>query len=173
MSLLGNPQNFESPIQEHHVKIANDIQWISGTIKTLGDAHNYINQDDLTYWNIVDAHISPWSFTGLPNSHVSSIMVDRDNIQLMMLTDTEALEAYRKPLRTSVVILNLPLLIICGEAPFLGEAKIENFFDYWKGTFLPLSSAKIHYLTETTTRLPSTVDLLFVNRHKIVSYISG
>jgi len=144
MSISGRSPNFKSPVQEHQVFIANDVQWISGDLKSLGNPHNYINQDNIDTFNVINAHFSPWSFTGLPNSQAPQTIVFRDNIQFLLFSDPNTMEDFRKPLRTSIVILHLPLAVVRGEAPFLSEAAIENFLDFWKGAFLPMCNAKIH-----------------------------
>lgn len=173
MGILGRSPNIESPVQEHQMHLANDVQWITGNFKSLGNPHNYINQDNLDTFIIHNAHFSPWSFTGLPNSHASQTIAIRDNIQFFSFPDPITLEKFRKPLRTSLVILHLPLAVVRGEAPFLSEASVENFLDFWKGTFFPMCNASIHYLSDCATRLPTQTDVLYVNRKSILSYFSG
>ncbi|MGC9346866.1 MAG: hypothetical protein ACP5JG_01905, partial [Anaerolineae bacterium] len=62
MSLLGDT-SMESPQQQHQVYAANDLQWIAGEWVTLGNPHNYINQDGMDFLSISEAEIAPWSFT--------------------------------------------------------------------------------------------------------------
>lgn len=173
MGILGHSQIIESPIQEHPAFLINDVQLISGNFKSLGNPHDYLNQDDLDYYNILNPEFSPWSFTGLPNSRASQAMVNKNNLQLFGFTDSTTLELFRKPLRTSLVILNLPLAVVRGEAPFLSESSIENFLDFWKGNFFPVINAKMHFLTDCATNLPTEIEVLYINRTKILSYISG
>ena len=173
MSLLGMSQNIQSPIQQHIIYIVNDVQWISGELQSLGNPHFFINQDDLEAFNIHNAHISPWVFTGLPKSHTAQMIAIKENTQLLAFPNPDSMEQYRPPLRTSMVILQLPLAIIRGEAPFLSEASLENFLDFYKGTFIPISHANVHYLAEATTQMPNQYDVLYVNRESILSYMNG
>lgn len=173
MSLLGMSQNIQSPIQQHMIYIVNDVQWISGELQSLGNPHYFINQDDLDAFNINDAHIAPWVFTGLPKSHTPQIIVSKKNTQFLAFPNPDAIEQYRNPLRTSMVILQLPLAIIRGEAPFLSEASLENFLEFFKGTFIPISHANIHYLAEATTQMPNQYEVLYINRESILSYMQG
>ena len=173
MSMLGKSQNIDSPVQQHKVFLANDVQWISGELKSLGNPHNYINQDNLDTLNVANAHFSPWSFTGLPNSQTAQAIVNKDNIHFFIFPSPTTLEEFRKPLRTSMIILNLPLAVIRGEAPFMSEAALDNFLDFWKGTFFPMCNASIHYLSECATPLPVQTEVLYINRNSILSYISG
>jgi hypothetical protein len=173
MGMLGMSQNIESPVQQHPVNIANDVQWISGDLKSLGDPHYFINQDDLDVFTVLDAHLNPWTFTNLPNGRASQTIVVKENVQFLTFSSSIAMESFRKPLRTSRIILHLPLAVIRGEAPFLSEASLENFLDFWKGIFFPMCDASIHYLTDCSVRLPSQVDVLYINRRFVLDYFSG
>ena len=126
---LGN-RGMESPLQRHHVQIANDVMWIAGELETLGNPHNYINQDGLDYMRVSEPHIAPWAFTGLPSSHTPFIITTRERIQLLSFPGDEALEQYRKPLKSETLMINIPLAVIRGQAPFLSEAQLQNFLDY-------------------------------------------
>jgi hypothetical protein len=173
MGILGRSQNIESPVQQHQVSIANDVQWISGEFKSLGIPHYYINQDNLDTFILQHAHISPWSFTGLPNSHSAQAVVLRKNIQFLTFPDPETMAEFKEPLRTSTIILQLPLAIVRGDAPFLSEASLDNFLDFYKGLFIPMCRVNIHYLTDCAIRLPADIEVLYVNRDYILSYIGG
>ncbi len=173
MGIASMAQNIGSPVKEYTVNLANDVQWISGNLKSLGEPHNYINQENLDYFLLRDAHISPWDFTGLPNSYASQATIVKNNIQFFSFPDPIAMDTFRKPLHTSLIILNLPLAVVRGEAPFLSEATLDNFLDFWKGTFFPLCGANIHYLSDCSIRLPDRFDILYINRNSVLSYISG
>jgi hypothetical protein len=173
MGILGNNPSMASPVQEHRVHIANDLQWISGTLEALGNPHHYINQDDTAFLNIKNPEIAPWSFTGLPKSRAPEIVMVRENIQFLIYPQQETLEQYREPPRSETLILNLPLAVIRGEAPFLSEAQLHNFLDFWKGFFLPLSNASIHYMVPSMVEVPTQTSLVYVNRTIIQSYIQG
>ena len=173
MSMSGMSTNIAPPIQQHKVYVANDVQWIIGELKSLGNPHNYINRENLDTLNLLNAHIHPWSFTGLPTNHTPQTIVLRNKIQFLLFPDHATKEGFREPIRTSRIILQLPLAVVRGEAPFMSEAILENFLDFWKPTFFPMMNVNIHYLVECATRLPTEIDVLYINRETILSYISG
>jgi hypothetical protein len=173
MGMLGSNPSMASPVQTHQVSMANDLQWVTGTLETLGNPHHYINQDDTGFFTIKEPSVSPWTFTGLPNSHAPEIVMVRENIQFLIYPQQETLEQYREPPRSETLILNLPLAVIRGSAPFLSEAQLHNFLDFWKGLFVPVSQASIHYLAPSMIELPTQTSLIYVNRQTIQSYIQG
>ncbi|TFG73491.1 MAG: hypothetical protein E4H27_00655 [Anaerolineales bacterium] len=173
MGIASMSSHIESPVQEHTVNLANDVQWITGNLRSLGNPHNYINQENLDYFIIRNAHFSPWSFKGLPNSHAPQATLLKDNVHFFSFPDPDSLETFRKPLHTSLIILHLPIAVIRGAAPFLSEATLDNFLDFWKGPFFPMCDVNIHYLSDCATRLPDKFDLLYINRKSVLSYISG
>ncbi len=158
------------PLQEHRVLAANNLQWIDGTWETLGNPHNYLNQDGLDFLTISDARVAPWSFTGLPTSRSEAVTLTRDNLQFLILPEDAAWEQFRAAPRTGIVILNLPLAIVRGEVPFLSEARLHNFLDFWKGHFFPVVRAQIHYLASSSATPPVQSRLLYVNRRNVESY---
>ena len=169
--MLAGTQSMGSPLQKHRVLAATDLQWVSGTMETLGGPHNYINQDDLDFFTVHEARITPWTFTGLPSSHAERIVLVRSNLQLLIFPEEQALQQFRAAPRTDTLILNLPLAIVRGEAPFLSEAQLGNFLDFWKGLFFPVVDARIHYLASGTAELPSQAQVLYVNRRSVQSYV--
>ncbi len=173
MGILGKSTNMESPVQQHQICFANDVQWISGEMKSLGNPHYYINQDDLDSYNILNALIYPWSFTGLPANRTPQTIATKNKVQFLYFPDPASKEGFRVPIRTSTILLQLPLAVIRGEAPFMSEATIENFLDFWKPVFFPMINVNIHFLVDCATSLPSAIDVLYINRDFILSYISG
>jgi hypothetical protein len=172
MSIMSN-ESVGSPVQEHPVYIANDLQWIGGDLETLGNPNNYINQEGQEIVTVNDAEIAPWTFTGLPTTQSPKVMIRRSNIQFMVFYGEEALEQFREPPRTTSVILNLPLVIVRGNVPLMSEAKIENFLDFWKGDFIPVSEASLYYLAEAPVELINASELLYVNTRLIQSYVQA
>lgn len=172
MGLLGN-REIGSPQQKHHVQIANDVMWIAGELETLGNPHNYINQDGLEYMRVNEPHIAPWAFTGLPSSHVPFIITTRERIQLLNFPGEEAIEQFRQPMRTEPLIVNIPLAVIRGNVPFLSEAQIHNFLDFWKGIFFPVIDAELYFLADGPAEQPTQAALVYVNRNVIQSYLEG
>ena len=170
MSLFGQ-NSMGSPIQKHQISVANDVQWVEGTLETLGDPHNYINQEDQTIFTINDAHVAPWSFTALPNSRPPKIIMAKDNIQMLIFREETSRETFREAIHTETLIFTLPLAVIRGNVPFLSEAKLHNFLDSWKGRFLPVTDARIHYLASSTVSMSAQADLLYINRSLIQSYL--
>jgi hypothetical protein len=173
MTLLADPNAADSPIQQHRVLVANDLQWIDGQLETLGNPHNYLNQDDLTHLSVSQARISPWSFAGLPASNAEEVVVARENVQLLALPGDSAQEQFREAPRSETVILSLPLAIVRGAVPFLSEAQLHNFLDFWRGLFFPVTNAQIHFLATCSAALPAQSDLLYVNRTAVQSYVHG
>ncbi len=172
MSLLGKGQ-MGTPLQEHEVYVANDLLWVSGNLETLGDPHNFINQDGTQFLKLNNPRIVPWPFSGLPASHAPTIIVVRERVQFLIFTGEEALGAFRVTPRTNVLILHLPLAIIRGSVPFLSDAKLHNFLDFWKGIFFPVTDAEIYYLAGGAEQLPVHSRLVYVNRNLLQSYVSG
>lgn len=171
MSLLGDRADMGSPVQQHRTLIANDLQWIDGTLETLGNPHNYLNQEDLDFLTLGESRITPWSFTGLPQSRGSRIIVARDSIQFLVFPGEEAMAQFRRPPRTATLMINLPLGIVRGNAPFLSEAQLHNFLDFWKGLFFPVTDVRIHTLAPSAAELPSQAPLIYINRKAIQSYM--
>lgn len=159
-----------SPVQRHSIYLANDVSWIAGELETLGSPHNYINQDGLDYLRVRSAHIIPWSFTGLPASRAEEIVVTRDRVQLLIFPEEASVEDFRAPPRTEPILASLPLAVMRGAAPFLGEAKLHNFLDFWKGGFVPLLDAQIHFLAENGTRMPDRAQLVYFQRSALQHY---
>ncbi len=170
MSLRADGPGMESPIQHHHVGIANDLQWIDGELESLGSPHNFINQDGLDVLTVTNALVAPWTFTGLPSSRVTPIILRRDNVQFLIFNDEEGLADFRDPPRKETLILNLPLAIVRGGVPYLSEARLANFLDFWKGTFFPVTDAQIHYLARSQAQQPAHARIIYVNRAAIQSY---
>ncbi len=172
MGLLGKGA-MGSPIQNHEVHIANDLLWVTGKMETLGNPHNYINQDGLDFIRIGNPHLSPWASTGLPLSHVPEVVLTRERVQFLMFIHAASLEGFRPSPRMETLVLHLPLAIIRGNAPFLSEAKFHNFLDFWKGIFVPIVDAEIYFLADSSGQLPTQSSLAYVNRHIVLSYIEG
>ncbi|MGC9468889.1 MAG: hypothetical protein ACP5HS_09875 [Anaerolineae bacterium] len=171
--LPGDRSTMASPIQEHQALVANDLQWVDGMLETLGNPHNYINQDDAAFLTIKGARIAPWVFTGLPQSKAPEFVLAREKIQFMILPGEDAQEQFREAPRTQTLIVNLPLAVVRGNAPFLSEAQLHNFLDFWKGLFFPLTHVQIHYLSPSTMELPSRAELVYVNQGLVQSYLPG
>lgn len=172
MSIFGQT-SMGSPIQRHQISVANDVQWVEGTLETLGDPHNYINQEDQSVFAISDAHVAPWSFTGLPDSRPPKVIAVKDNVQMLIFQEETSQETFREAIHTETLIFNLPLAVIRGNVPFLSEAKLHNFLDFWKGRFLPVTDARIHYLAGSAVATPAQADLLYINRTLIQSYLQA
>lgn len=170
MSLFGQ-SSMGSPIQAHRVAVANDVQWVEGDLETLGDPHNYVNQEDQSVFTISDAHVAPWSFTGLPNSQPPTIIVAKDNVQMLFFQEETSRETFREAIHTETLIFSLPLAVIRGNVPFLSEAKLHNFLDFSKGRFVPVTNARIHYLAGSTVTTLAQADLLYINRSLVQSYV--
>jgi hypothetical protein len=163
----------DSPIQEHPALLANDLQWLEGKLETLGNPHHYVNQEDLVSFTLQDAHVSPWTVTGLPVSRAAQIIVARATAQFLLLPGESAREMYREPPRTKTLIFYTPLAVIRGEAPFLSEARLHNFLEFWKGLFVPIGDARIHYLMSAAAEMPAQSPLLYLNRTVIQSYVEA
>ena len=162
-----------SPVQQHRTLAANDLQWVDGTMDTLGNPHNYLNQDGMDYLRLREAQVAPWTFTGLPQSRAPEIIMIRDSVQFLIFRGEEAQSQFREAPRTSPLMLSLPLAVIRGNAPFLSEAQLGNVLDFWKGLFFPITQAQIYYLAGSSVELPAQVPLLYVNRKAIQSYIQA
>jgi hypothetical protein len=92
----------------------------------------------------------------------------------MLSFSTEAtLDEFRDPPRKEVLILNLPLAIVRGNVPFLSEARLGNFLDFWKGIFFPVTDAQIHYLAHSQAAPPARTRLIYVHRAAIQSYAAA
>jgi len=172
MGLLGKGE-MTSPLQSHEVHIANDLLWLTGEMETMGNPHNYINQDGLDFIRIANPHIAPWSFSGLPVSHVPSIIVARERIQFLVFIHEASQEEFRSAPRTETLVLHLPLAIIRGNVPFLSEAKFSNFLDFWKGILVPVVDAQIYFIADSASQPPTQSPLIYVNRHVMLSYVEG
>ncbi len=172
MGLLGK-RDMGSPQQMHRVHMANDVLWLTGEMETLGNPHNYINQDGLNFIRISNPHITPWGFTGLPASHTPLLIMTRERTQLIIFPDPATQEQFRPPMKTESLIINLSLAVIRGKVPFLSEAQVHNFLDFWKGIFFPVMDASLYFLTDGPAELPGECALVYVNRNLIQSYIGG
>jgi hypothetical protein len=172
MGLLGKGE-MSSPLQRHEVHVANDLLWTTGEMETLGNPHNYINQDGLDFMRVDSPRIAPWSFSGLPASRAPLIIMVRERIQFLSFIHQSSLQDFRPPPRMETLTLHLPLAMIHGKAPFLSEAKLHNFLDFWKGIFFPVLDAEIFFLADSPVELPSHSPLVYINRYILQSYITG
>ena len=172
MGLLGKGE-MTSPLQSHEVHVANDLLWITGEMETMGNPHNYINQDGLDFIRIANPHVAPWSFSGLPASHVPSIIVARERIQFLMFIHEASQKEFRSAPRMETLVFHLPLAIIRGNAPFLSEAKFGNFLDFWKGILVPIVDAEVYFIADSASQMPAQSPLIYVNRHFVLSYVEG
>ena len=170
MGLLGGDIG-GSPVQQHPVIITLDLYVATGNLESLGSPHPYINQDGLQYLRLHEAQIAPWAFTGLKPSHTDLLMAQRSKIQSLIFTKNETVELFQRPPRTEKVMFYLPLLVMQGEAPFLGDAKITNFMESWKGQFLPVFNAALHVLAEGPVRPPTRVPLIYISRDLVQGYL--
>jgi hypothetical protein len=159
-----------SPIQEHEVRVVTEVFWAQGTLESRGDPHNYLNQDDFEYLQLNDAHVDPWRFTGLPGTGATKLTVARERIQMLLFTEETTMEAYRRPPQTAMGMFYFPLFVVRGEAPLLGDTQIDNFLDMSRSTFIPLTNASLHFLSEGAGRLPAKVLMCYVNRHHMQGY---
>ncbi len=162
-----------SPVQSHPIQIVTEAQWITGNIETLGEANFYINQEGIANFRISNCQLYPWAFTGLPATEVNQIIVNPRRIQMLMFTQPETINQLRRPPRTETLVFYLPLLVVQGKAPMMGDAKLVNFMDAWKGDFVPILEANLHFLSENATQLPETGQVIYLNRHLIQSYLQN
>jgi hypothetical protein len=84
-----------------------------------------------------------------------------------------ALEQFRKPLRTETLMINIPLAVVRGQVPFLSEAQVQNFLDFWKGIFVPIMDAELYFLADGPAEQPTQSPLVYINRYTIQSYLEG
>jgi hypothetical protein len=153
--------------------VANGVLWVEGDLETLGDPHNYINQDGLEFLRVVAPQSAPWTFTGLPVSRPQEMVIACSHIQMLMFPDEASMANFRLAPKTQVLMINLPLAVVRGAVPFLGESKLHNFLDFYKGAFVPLVDVGIHFLAEGSVGLPTQAKLLYVNRAAIQAYVLG
>ncbi len=167
---LGSPGEFESPIQYHQMEVITDVFWAKGEFESLGGPHLYLNQDGLTILPLNKPQIVPWSFTGLPAATPTQLLVHRDEVQLLRFLQAESNAKYQVPPRTRTLFFYFPLFVVQGKVPMFSEANVKNFLDFWKGTFLPITDASIHFLTESSAQLPRQAPLAYINRQHIQGY---
>ncbi len=160
----------DSPVQKHRVLAANDLQWIDGMLTTLGNPTTYINQDGLDFLSITEARVAPWAFTGLPTTHPNEVIVMREHLHFLAFTEDAAFDQFREAPHTETLLINLGIAVIRGRAPFLSEAKLTNFLDFWKGLFFPVTKAQVHFLATSAGDLPAQARLLYINRRAVQSY---
>lgn len=162
-----------SPQQRHPAQTVGEFFWSEGLLESLGDPNGHINKDGLDYLTLYEARVTPWSFTGLPAVRTPQLLVNRATVQAVLFTEPEVMENTRKPPRTLTVVFYLPLVVIRGAAPMYGDARLSNFLEFWKGVFLPVFDASIHYLAETGGRLPAHAPLVYVSRQHIQGYLEA
>ena len=159
-----------SPVQKHRVLAANDLQYIDGLLTTLGNPTNYINQDGLDFMTVSEPRIAPWSFTGLPTGRPDEVVLVRERLQFLIFPEDSAMEEFRVAPHTETLLINLGIAVVRGDAPFLSDAKLSNFLDFWKGLFFPMTDARVHFLSSCPVDLPSQARLLYINRRMVQSY---
>ncbi len=171
MSFLQNNEMDVSPIQRHTAQVCTDIFWVEGELESLGNPHLYINQDDLPYFQLQDSHIRPWSYSGLPSSSCAETLVNRDNAHLLYFPNDETNVAYKAPPRATPLVFYFPLFVVQAKVPLLSEASFENFTEFWRGIFIPVQDASIHFLVSAPCTLPTQASLLYINRRHIQGYV--
>ncbi len=159
-----------SPIQHHTVQVTTDTFWVTGQLESLGDPHLHINKDNLAFLNIHEGHLIAWNFTGLPSTYTPKMLVNREKVQLLSFPQPETVALRRKPPRAAKIMLYFSLFVVLGEVPLFSEAKIDNFFDFWKGMFIPVSNAALYFLGGEAAQLPDRAELVYVNRLQIQGY---
>ncbi len=169
-SYAGNPTIVN--VQSHRVSLANDIAWIEGLLQTLGNPHLYINRADSELLHIAEAQIFPWSFTRLPASQVKDLFLPSGKIQYMVFTEETSRQMFQAPPNLRPVMFQTSLAVLRGDTPFLGEARPQNFLDFWKGRFVPLLQAQIHSLAPNSHKLAREGQLIYVNREALQSYVA-
>ena len=171
MSFLKNTEMDVSPIQHHAVNLCTEIFWAEGQLESLGNPHLYINQDDLPYFQLQEPRLKPWTYADLPSSSPSTTLVNRANAHLLYFPDDETNEQYKSPQKTTSIVFYFSLFVVQARAPLLSEATLENFTEFWKGVFIPVQEASIHFLISAPRALPAEVSLLYLNRHHIQGYV--
>lgn len=166
----GDARDLNVRIQSHHALLANDIAWIDGMLQTLGNPHNYINQASTELLHITQAHVFPWSFTRLPASHVKDLFLPCSKIQYLTFPEEATRQMFQAPPQVRPMMFQTSLAALRGDVPFFGEAKPQNFLDFWKGRFIPLLRAQIHFLVSNSRRPPEGGQLVYVNREALQSY---
>ena len=159
-----------SPIQHHTVQVTTDTFWAEGRLESLGDPHLHINKDDLDFLDIQEAHLMAWNFTGLPATYAPRVLVNREKVQLLSFPQPETVALRRKPPRIAKIMLYFSLFVVLGEVPLFSEAQIGNFFDFWKGMFIPVSNAALYFLGGEAAHLPDRAELVYVNRLQVQGY---
>ncbi|MEA3308396.1 MAG: hypothetical protein U9Q70_02630 [Chloroflexota bacterium] len=167
---LGSPGKLESPIQHHQIEMITSTFWARGEFESLGGPHLYLNQDGLTILVLNKPHIVPWSFAGLPVTTPPQLLVHRDEVQLLRFLQPESNAEYQSPPRNKILFFYFPLFVVQGQTPMFSEANIKNFLDFWKGTFLPITNASIHFFNESSVQLPRQAPLAYINRRYIQGY---
>lgn len=162
-----------SPAQQHPVFLATDLLWITGVMETMGNPHNYLNQENLNFFRVVNPRLLPWTFTGLPATHVPELILSRERVQMVIFPGAEAAAQFRPPIRTSTLVLYYPLAVVNGNAPFLSEARLHNFMDFWKGVFFPVTDVALHFIAEGMVDLPLKADVAYFNRNFLQAYHAG
>jgi len=171
MSFLQKEEMDVSPIQHHKIDVCTEIFWAEGELESLGDPTLYINQDDLSYLRLQESHVTPWTYSGLPTSRPSETLINRENAHLVYFPDEETMDLYKAPPNAVSMVFYFPLFIVQAQAPLLSEAKFENFIDFWKGMFLPVRDASIHFLVSGPHALPHEAPLLYLNQQHIQGYV--
>jgi hypothetical protein len=97
----------------------------------------------------------------------------RERTQFLMFIHEASLEEFRPAPRLEMLTMHLPLAIIHGKAPFLSEAKLHNFLEFWKGIFFPVIDAEVFFLADSSSQLPAQSPLVYINRYILQSYIEG
>lgn len=162
-----------SPLQSHAVQIATDLYFATGQLETLGEPNFFINQEGNTLFKLGQAQIAPWAFTGLPVSQASPFLINRSRVQLLLYTEPEVSAGYRRPPRTGKVLIYMPLMVVQGSVPFLSEAKLHNFMDFWKGDFITVLDAEVHFIAESQVRLPTAAPIIYLHRNFIQGYLEA
>ncbi len=162
-----------SPVQHHPVDMFNDISWVSGTLRTNGNPNNYINQDGLIYLVLEQAHVVPWTFSGLPTSSPERVVTTVKRIQGMIFTGEDAIGQFRRPPRLGMMIITTPMAVVRGQVPLLSEAKMENFLEFWRGVFFPVLDASLYFIAEGQGELPEEAPIVYLNRDYVITYVEG
>ncbi len=159
-----------SPIRPYAMGCMTDLFWAEGALQSRGNPHFYINQEETEHFLLRDGVLHPWAFTALPKSKSSLVAVNRDRVHMLIFSDEETNELYRRPPRMARLVLYFPLCVIQGEVPLLSEATVEDFLDFWRGALFPIHDAAIHYLVEGMAALPHRASLLYAHRRHLVGY---
>lgn len=159
------------PRKSYPVEIFTNSFKVEGQLEPVGRLMDALNSPDGDSMLIRQVTVSSLSVSGpLSSFTLEEIVLSKNDIFFIDLTDQEDRSALSLLKRVERVIVYLPLFVIRADFHLGGETRFRDMLDTLSGTFLPVTDVAIFPLFAPKVAVPSHRDLLLINKKQITLY---